>query len=375
MSLLKLPAVASAASPQPGAQDRRDHLRHRGLAVAAGDGDQRQRRSCARQPAASAPSAASVSALRGPGRPAASRPRSASAATAPRGLGVGEEVVGVEALALQRDEQIARRAACACRCARAGSASRARRRGARRADPRGAWPSVIIGVASRQRRSCRAPSRERARAHAPRRRTRCARPRSPGRPRGPCRRSGPRLRPRLGDRVARSPRRGPRSTSTASWPIAPTQDLADDRAGFSLRGLSLVTTTRSACAAATAPISGRLAASRSPPQPNTHHSAPPRCLRERRAARRAPCPARRACARSRRRPPAAGRAPRSGAPCGPARRQRRARRAASASDTPSARSAPSTPSRFATLYWPISCVASAARSVALDHVEARPSRS
>ena len=47
--------------------------------------------------------------------------------------------------------------------------------------------------------------------------------------------------------------------------------------GFSPRGLSLVTTTRSAFFSATAAISGRLVGSRSPPQPNTHHSLPPRC--------------------------------------------------------------------------------------------------
>ena len=45
--------------------------------------------------------------------------------------------------------------------------------------------------------------------------------------------------------------------------------------GSSLRGLSLVTTTWSA-AWAMRPICGRLPGSRSPPQPNTHHSSPPR---------------------------------------------------------------------------------------------------
>jgi hypothetical protein len=42
MSLLKLPCVAKRRVAQPGAQDGRDHLRDRGLAVAAGHGDQRQ---------------------------------------------------------------------------------------------------------------------------------------------------------------------------------------------------------------------------------------------------------------------------------------------------------------------------------------------
>ena len=39
--------------------------------------------------------------------------------------------------------------------------------------------------------------------------------------------------------------------------------------GSSLRGLSEVTITTSACSHATAPMSGRLARSRSPPAPNT----------------------------------------------------------------------------------------------------------
>ena len=57
-------------------------------------------------------------------------------------------------------------------------------------------------------------------------------------------------------------------------------------AGFSLRGLSLVITIWSAFAAAIAPISGRLAASRSPPQPNTHQSWPARfCASGRKASR------------------------------------------------------------------------------------------
>ena len=46
-------------------------------------------------------------------------------------------------------------------------------------------------------------------------------------------------------------------------------------AGSSLRGLSLVTTTRSASLAARRPISGRLPRSRSPPQPNTQINSPP----------------------------------------------------------------------------------------------------
>jgi hypothetical protein len=46
--------------------------------------------------------------------------------------------------------------------------------------------------------------------------------------------------------------------------------------GFSVRGLSLVTTTRSAPFSTTAAIIGRLTGSRSPPHPNRHQSLPPR---------------------------------------------------------------------------------------------------
>ena len=55
--------------------------------------------------------------------------------------------------------------------------------------------------------------------------------------------------------------------------------IATIRSGSSPRGLSSVTTMRSAPASAIAAISGRLPASRSPPQPNTHHRAPRVCTR------------------------------------------------------------------------------------------------
>ena len=45
-------------------------------------------------------------------------------------------------------------------------------------------------------------------------------------------------------------------------------------AGSSLRGLSEVTTTTSACSSASRPMSGRLVRSRSPPQPMTAISRP-----------------------------------------------------------------------------------------------------
>ncbi len=69
-------------------------------------------------------------------------------------------------------------------------------------------------------------------------------------------------------------------------------------AGFSLRGLSSVTMTRSAFSAAIAPMSGRLPGSRSPPAPNTTTSRP---VAHTAAARPAPWRARRACGRNRQR--------------------------------------------------------------------------
>ena len=85
-------------------------------------------------------------------------------------------------------------------------------------------------------------------------------------------------------------------------------------AGSSLRGLSDVTTTTSARAAAIAPMAGRLVASRSPPQPNTTSTRPCRWPG---GPPSGPRPGRRACGRSRRsrrragrrRPARTGRAP------------------------------------------------------------------
>jgi hypothetical protein len=58
----------------------------------------------------------------------------------------------------------------------------------------------------------------------------------------------------------------------------PARICARIASGSSLRGLSLVSTTRSASRSATAAISGRLSGSRSPPQPTTTANAPPRAL-------------------------------------------------------------------------------------------------
>ena len=154
----------------------------------------------------------------------------------------------------------------ASRCTR--SSLRRRRRGTGRR-PRG--PRRTSDVASRASpSSVRAP---RARPHG-RRTGSCRRP-APDTARGPCRRS-PRRRPGARRRPParsppddRAPRRSRRRPSRA-----PGSTSAMIASGSSDRGLSLVMIVRSAAADAAAPIRGRLARSRSPPQPNTTISRP-----------------------------------------------------------------------------------------------------
>ena len=122
-----------------------------------------------------------------------------------------------------------------------------------------------------------------------------------------------------------APRRG------AVRPRAPASTAARMSAGSSERGLSSVTTSRSARAAAAAPISGRLARSRSPPAPSTTSSRPGDL---RRAARRAARRRRRACARSRRPRGTAARA--RPAASGPGTATRARPSAATAGGTPAA---------------------------------------
>ena len=83
MSLLKLPCGGERGVAVPGAQDRGDHLRHRGLAVAAGDRDQRQveaararrRPAAAARPACRRPAGRAGRLRRGRARPAPRRRR------------------------------------------------------------------------------------------------------------------------------------------------------------------------------------------------------------------------------------------------------------------------------------------------------------
>ena len=101
----------------------------------------------------------------------------------------------------------------------------------------------------------------------------------------------------------RSPRQSLRGgRRSRSRPGAPASTSRRILAGSSPRGLSSVTITRSDSRAATAPISGRLPWSRSPPAPNTVISRPPRHRRRAAAAPRSPPRARRRCGRNRHRP-------------------------------------------------------------------------
>ena len=136
--VVELPSVAKRAVAEPGAQDRRDHLRHRGLAVAAGDGDQRQVK--LRAPGGGQLLAAPrVSATCRPGRPA-----SAEAALGQRRHG----------------------ARGACACARKSCASK---RSPRSATNRSPARSVRVSLCTRANRASRRrrPASSRAAARAP----------------------------------------------------------------------------------------------------------------------------------------------------------------------------------------------------------------
>ena len=274
---------------------------------------------------------------------AAARRRATSAAAAPRAERLRHEVVAVEALAAQRDEQVARRERAAV-----GGDARERARWRRRTRP-----------PTRARRPSRGPSCGALQSRERRRRATCgvgermahagdllvglvalagdqhdvAR-RAP-RDRGGDRRCAVEL-----DRPAALP--ASRTPATIASMIAARVLAArvvagdDDAVGEPRRRPR--------------PSAGACPASRSPPQPNTQTSAPAGA-RPRAAAPRAPSRARRACARSRRRRAARRRRP--GAAC--ARAAARARASASSarsSGTPLASSAPSTPSRFDTLNAP-----------------------
>ena len=204
---------------------------------------------------------------------AAARPRSVGGAIGvddhPPGAG-GErrrrELAAVGALAAEAEEEVAR-AAASRESITARSGGPPAPSGGDLAAGLGGDPLRRELDHARGRRERRAAPRGRRRG---RRRGSSGRPRTPGPARGPCRRSRrcrpARPRPARGAIAAR--RSGSTSTSAPPSPI-PARISAMIASGSSERGLSEVTTARSASRSAIAPISGRLSRSRSPPQPKT----------------------------------------------------------------------------------------------------------
>ena len=227
MSLFRLPSVASTGVARAATRARiaRDHLRHGGLAVAAGDRDQRQRE--ARAPARGE---------RAERQPACRRPRSRAGppqpgrdrrARPPRPRPAPRRGSRWRRSARPAARRTGRRAAaCACRCARAAA------RGAA-VGPTSAPRGIQAQRPCASVKSCRSC---RPVAIAPARRLRLlrvgermlARRRSPGSPRGPCR---PAARRRSGAawRIAGDRHRGGPRSPRRSVVRQAREDLADDR--------------------------------------------------------------------------------------------------------------------------------------------------
>ncbi len=202
------------------------------------------------------------------------------------GRGLRREVETVDALAREREEELAGRDGAAVvvrarevRPARPRLHDRAAHRARRPVERRRARVAVR-SCAGRRGRHEPLP----ARPPPPRgRRSGAWWCRRSGSPRGPCRRSAGR-RP---TRAAAAATRIAARRSTSAWyprvarpssPAAsfgalvrrtPSRTMSTIAAGSSVRGLSDVTIARSASRAAISPIIGRLPRSRSPPQPNT----------------------------------------------------------------------------------------------------------
>jgi hypothetical protein len=164
--------------------------------------------------------------------------------------------VGVEALTLAAPRTGHRVAGCGCRCAPA----------ARRPDHRPAWRRAATAADCSERHHAATPCAGATPARGQCSATHLSRSengrrsphRSPGSPRGPCRRSAPRRRACACDRHVASPVRAVdlHGDTMAARPAQ--QICCRITCGSSLRGLSLVSTTRSAACATAAPISGRL---------------------------------------------------------------------------------------------------------------------
>ena len=168
--------------------------------------------------------------------------------------------MAVDALARQRDEEIALAARCASRSRRRARVRRDRRR-------RACAPSISCATSSITPRSAAARARRSGRrtgARSPATSWPCSWPlpqittTSPG-----C--ASASASPIAARRSA--------STVTSSGRASPATISARIASGSSERGLSLVTYTRSAPASAAAPIRGRFARSRSPPAPKTQMHA------------------------------------------------------------------------------------------------------
>ena len=119
--------------------------------------------------------------------------------------------------------------------------------------------------------ACAAPrGRPRGRRRGP-----CARPRTPGPARAPCRRSPPCRRAAPARAPARSPRAGRARPRPSAPPSAPADDFGDDRLGVLGAGVVGGDRPRGRSSSAPAlPIFGRLSRSRSPPAPKTEISRP-----------------------------------------------------------------------------------------------------
>ena len=316
--MLKLPAVRQTAPSGP--QRRGAQLLGGGLAVRAGDADDQAAELGARRARHVAHRAPRI--VDGDDRDAvaaggdAARARHDDAGRA-RGRGLRREVEAVDALAREREEQLAGRdrAAVVVRARevrrRASPPGRSRRPSRAPPIPSGA---ACAAPSSRSPWSSRRHDALPARPPPPRdRRSGAWSCRRSGSPRGPCRRSAAR-RPARAARGGHANRGAPvdlrvvaaRGAAPARRAASfgalvrrtPSRTMSTIAAGSSVRGLSDVTIARSASRAAISPIIGRLPRSRSPPQPNTTISRP---RRHRRASPRWRAPARRACARSRRR--------------------------------------------------------------------------
>ena len=199
-------------------------------------------RSAGASAAASSPSARRLSATSKPGRPASAMPRSASARDRAGGARLRQDSRAHRSARRAARRTGRRRAGCGCRCARAArviagspTSVRAGQQSLRQcqrhhgrlliAARRGATQPALLrdhGIGERQ----------------------ALRRRSPGSPRGPCRRSAPRRRRRRHAARQRSRRAGPRSRSRRCGARRPATISAMIGAGTSRRGLSLVTTTR-----------------------------------------------------------------------------------------------------------------------------------